>query len=62
MKRELLIHILQEYILHKPDRPFEKLQDFVDEIEATPEEVKEAILRATDVLAKAGRAGPNLQI
>ncbi len=61
MKRELLIHILQEYIVHKPNRPFEELKEFVEEIEATPEEVREAIIRATDTLTKAGKNIPIIQ-
>jgi spore germination protein YaaH len=52
MSRDIYIHLITQYILIKPGRPFEEVQIYAEQIGASEEEIREAIFQVSTKLAE----------
>jgi len=52
MSREIYIHLITQFILIKPGRPFAEVQVYAEQIGASEEEIREAIFQVSTKLAE----------
>lgn len=58
MKRQIYIQVIKDFILEKPGRTYQEIQEYATEVNATSEELEQAIALAGEILKKSSSSGP----